>query len=104
MKELNDNNFKQEIANSKLALVDFYASWCGPCSIQSEELHKMSNSRSLSFDILKVNVDEAPDTSMEYGIDSIPTLMIFKQNKLVKKIVGLTRQEELLEIMQKFVD
>ena len=100
MVELNDKNFKEELNKRKLVLVDFYATWCGPCGMQSQVLDKMQNSRSLDFDIVKVNVDEAPNTSMEYGIDSIPTLMIFKDNKLVKRVVGYTEEEEILKIIQ----
>lgn len=104
MKELNDNNFKEELEQSKLVLVDFYATWCGPCGIQSGILEKMNNSRSLKFEIMKVNVDNAPRLAMEYRIESIPTLMIFKDNILVKKIVGLSEEEEILAMMEEFED
>ena len=102
MIELNDNNFKQELQNRRLVLVDFYATWCGPCSMQSEVLNQMQNSRSLNFDIVKVNVDEAPKIAMEYGIQSIPTLMVFKDNKLVRKSIGYTEQDEILKMMGEF--
>lgn len=104
MIQLNDKNFKDEIKNRKLVLVDFYATWCGPCGMQAQVLDKMQNSRSLSFDIVKVNVDEAPEISMEYGIDSIPTLMIFKENKLIKRIIGYTEEDEILKIIQDIED
>ena len=102
MKELNDNNFKEEIEKSKLALVDFYAVWCGPCGMQSEILNRMESSRSLKFDIMKVNVDEAESISRDYNIQSIPTLIIFKNNECVKTIVGLTSEDEIMQIMQEY--
>lgn len=104
MKELNDSNFKQEIAKEKLVLVDFYAIWCMPCSMQSVVLNKISTSRTLNFDIAKVNVDEAPETALKYGVESIPTLIVFKGNELVKRIVGYTEEEELLAVMEEFAD
>lgn len=104
MKELNEDNFNSELEKEKLVLVDFYATWCGPCSMQSEVLKKMSNSRALKFSIVKVNVDEAPKIAFKYGIDSIPTMMVFKNNELVKRIVGYTDEEELLSVMSEFED
>lgn len=102
MKELNDDNFKSEIKNEKLVLVDFYATWCAPCSMQAEVLKKMSESRSLNFSIVKVNVDEAPGLALSHGISSIPTLVVYKNNEIVKKIVGLSDEEEILNIMGEY--
>lgn len=104
MKELNDKNFKEEISKEKLVLVDFYATWCMPCSMQAEVLKKMTTSRALNFNVAKVNVDEAPGIAAEYGIQSIPTLVIFKGNSVVKTIVGYTEEQELLALMQEYED
>lgn len=100
MKELNDSNFKDEIAKEELVIVDFYATWCMPCRMQAEVLDKISKSRATKFNIVKVNVDNAPSTSFEYGIESIPTMIIFKGNRVVKKLVGYTEEEEILTIIE----
>lgn len=102
MKELNDKNFKEEISKEKLVLVDFYATWCMPCSMQAEVLKKMTTSRTLNFNVAKVNVDEARETALEYGIESIPTMLIFKGNELVRRIVGYTDEQELLSLMEEY--
>ncbi len=104
MKELNDNNFREEIKKEKLALVDFYATWCGPCGMQADVLKRMSESRTLDFSIVKVNVDEAPGLALEHSISSIPTLVVYKEGKMVKKVVGLSDEEEILNIMSEFMD
>jgi len=102
MIELNDKNFKESISNKKLVLVDFYATWCGPCGMQAKVLEKLQSSRSINCDIVKVNVDDAPQLAMEYGIDSIPTLMIFKDNELVKRTIGYTEEKEILKMIEEF--
>ena len=102
MKELNDNNFKEHMKDTKLVLVDFYATWCAPCSMQSKVLENIKKSRAINFEIVKVNVDESPNLAIEYNIDSIPTLMVFKENKLGKRLVGYTSEEEIISIMEEF--
>lgn len=104
MIELTDKNFKQDIKDRKMVLVDFYAKWCGPCIMQSEVLERINDSRSVDCDIIKVNVDEAPVVASEYGIDAIPTLILFKDNKLVKRIVGYTQEEEIIKLIDEYND
>ena len=104
MIELNENNFSKELENRKIVLVDFYARWCGPCGMQAQVLDKIKKSRSLDFDIAKVDVDKAPKLAMEYSVDAIPTLLLFKDNKLVKKIVGYTEEDEILKMIEQFQD
>ena len=104
MVQLNDKNFNEELKKRDIVLVDFFATWCGPCSMQAEVLNKMQTSRNLSFDIAKVNVDEAPELTRKYGIQSIPTLIIFKNNEAKKTLIGYTEQDEILKAIEELDD
>lgn len=101
MCKLNDKNFEETIKNKDLVLVDFYATWCGPCKMQSEVLEKISSSRSVNCEIVKVNVDEAEELALKYEIDAIPTIMIFKKGVLMQKTVGFTEESKLISMLEK---
>ena len=87
----NDNNFKQLI-NDEFVLVDFFATWCGPCKMLGQELEDLSSDRT-DFKIVKVDVDLNPNLARMYGIMSVPTLMYFNNGKLVKKESGFVPKE-----------
>ena len=84
---LNLNNFNEEITNTDtLVLVDFYANWCGPCKMLSPVLEELENSRGVK--VVKVDVDKNEEVARNYGVMSIPTLIMFKNGELVDKKVG----------------
>ena len=93
---LNKDNFEQSIANG-VALVDFWASWCGPCKMQLPIIEEFSGEMEGKATIGKVNVDEELELAQSFGIQSIPTLILFKDGKPVKKLVGLHSKESLYE-------
>ena len=93
---LNKNNFEQSIANG-VALVDFWASWCGPCKMQLPIIEEFSGEMEGKATVGKVNVDEELELAQSFGIQSIPTLILFKDGKPVKKLVGLHSKEALDE-------
>ena len=97
---LDNNNFKTEVIeyNGKV-LVDFYADWCGPCKMMSPIIDKIAEEIE-SVKVCKLNVDNAQEIAGEYGIMSIPTIMIFENGKLKQKIIGLTSKSELLEAIK----
>lgn len=93
---LNKDNFEKSIANG-VALVDFWAEWCGPCKMQLPIIEEFSVEMEGKATIGKVNVDEELELAQSFGIQSIPTLILFKDGKPVKKLVGLHSKEALYE-------
>jgi len=88
--EITDTNFKAEVLDHKgLALVDFWAPWCGPCRMQAPELDKLATLNK-DVKICKINVDDHTVTAQQFGVQSIPTLIFFKDGKAVDKSVGVT--------------
>ena len=93
---LNKDNFEKSIANG-VALVDFWAEWCGPCKMQLPIIEEFSSEMEGKATVGKVNVDEELELAQSFGIQSIPTLILFKDGKPVKKLVGLHSKESLYE-------
>lgn len=88
------DEFKMEI-NKGLVLVDFFATWCGPCKMLSSVLEEVKD----SIDIIKIDVDELDELASDYNINSVPTLLFFNNGQLVKKSIGYHDKEELLNII-----
>ena len=86
---ITDSNFDEEIKNSQIPiLVDFWAEWCGPCKQIGPILEDIGEAKKDQLKILKLNVDENPQTPQKFGVRGIPTLMLFKDGKLVDTKVG----------------
>ncbi|MBT6809265.1 MAG: thioredoxin [Flavobacteriales bacterium] len=99
--ELTDGNFKENVLDSdKVVLVDFWATWCGPCRMIApivEELHTELEGKAV---IGKVNVDENSEASANYGVRNIPTLLVFKNGEVVDKLVGAVPKSQILEKLE----
>lgn len=96
-KEFTDANFQNEVLKSdKPVLVDFWATWCGPCRIQGPIVEEIANEMSEKYAIGSLDVDANMNTAQSYQILSIPTLIIFKSGKIVWRQSGLTQKEALL--------
>lgn len=94
--ELSDENFKKEVLESNPpVLVDFWAPWCAPCSMVAPIIEELATEYEGRLKVCKLNVDEGRITASEYGIMSIPTLIIFKDGKVVDKAVGVASKAEL---------
>ena len=88
-KKVTDQSFNQDVIESKKpVLVDFWAAWCGPCKTIAPSIEELANDYKDTLEVVKLNVDENPDTASGFSIRSIPTLLIFKEGVPVSQIVG----------------
>ena len=86
---VDDNNFENEVINSdNPVLVDFWAEWCGPCKALMPVVEELAGELGDKVKVVKINIEEAPDTPTKYGLRGVPTLMIFKDGKVVDTRVG----------------
>lgn len=93
---LNSSNFDEQVTNTdKLVLIDFYATWCGPCKMLSPIISEIANEYSNSVKVCKVNVDESQELALKYNIMSIPTLIFLKNGVVIKSVVGFCSKSEL---------
>lgn len=96
--KINNENFTNEVLNeTKTVLVDFWATWCGPCKMIAPILEEIADENS-DIKVCKINVDEEDELSAKFGIMSIPTLIIFQNGKVHNKVVGLRSKEDLLSL------
>ena len=93
MIELNNENF-DELINDELVLVDFYATWCGPCRMLSPIIEEVANEENVK--VIKVDVDKHEDIAKRFGIMSIPTVIVFKNGEEINKNIGLVSKEDII--------
>jgi len=97
---LDDSNFTQTINKFPLLLVDFWAPWCGPCRMMSPLIDQIGKEYMGKLVVGKVNVDENPTISRQFGISSIPTLILFKRGQAVNKIIGSVSKNKIDEMVR----
>ena len=100
MKIVNENEFEKEIENG-VVLVDFFATWCGPCRMMSGILEDVNTQIEGNGKIIKVDVDQNENLARKFGIMSIPTLILFKNGQMVGKHVGVMQKADCLKLFDK---
>ena len=101
---LSATTFDEEIAaSSQAVVVDFWAEWCGPCKMIAPVLDEIAAEHSDSLRVAKLNVDDHPDIGRRYQVMSIPTLLVFKDGELVKRLVGAKGKSQLVQELSEFL-
>lgn len=101
---LTDSTFAETIGASETpVIVDFWAEWCGPCKMIAPVLEDIANEQGAKLAVTKLNVDENPDTARKYEVLSIPTLLVFQDGELKKRLVGAKGKGQLLNDLAEFI-
>ena len=101
---LTNENFENEVLHSDIpVVVDFWASWCGPCRMVAPVIEELAREYSGKAKVGKINVDEEAELAVKYGIVSIPTVLIFKNGEVTEKLVGAQSQDEYEDAVDKYI-
>jgi thioredoxin 1 len=101
---LSTNTFDEVIGSAETpVVVDFWAEWCGPCKMIAPILEELATEQAGTITVAKLNVDENPDLAMRYNVMSIPTLLVFKDGEIAKRLVGAKPKSALLQELSEFL-
>lgn len=100
LKHIEEKDFEREINKKGICIVDFYATWCGPCMMLAPILEEVANSRA-GYNIIKIDVDKSPNIVNKLDIDTIPTICIYKDGKIIDKKIGYIQKDELIDFIEK---
>ena len=102
VREVTDNSFETEVLKSNQpVLVEFWAEWCGPCRMLAPTIEAVAEQYRSSASVVKLNVDDNPQSAANYGIKGIPTMVLFNNSKEVERIVGVTGKESIGRLIEK---
>ncbi len=104
--QFTDQNFNSEvinISNEKPVLVDFFASWCGPCKMQASIIKEISKEIGEKAVVGKINVEESQETAQKYNVMGVPTILLFKNGEVKETLIGMQPKEILIELINKYL-
>ena len=103
LKKIEKQDFENEVLkNPKMVVVDFFATWCGPCQMLMPVLEEIASERD-DFDIIEIDVDKAQELAMEYDIEAVPIMIIFKNGAAIDRLGGYYPKEELEEELKRYI-
>ena len=102
-KVINDANIAEVLASGKLVVIDFWATWCGPCRVLGPTVEEVAEEYSDKAIVAKCNVDDCEDISMKYGIRNIPTLVFIKNGEVVDRTVGVVSKQDITSRIEKLL-
>lgn len=101
MREINDQEVLNLVNSEKLVIIDLFATWCGPCKALAPKLEELNNENKEVVEIVKLDIDQNEQTPMKHNVRGVPTLLFYKQGKLLEQITGNQPKEKLQELINK---